>query len=121
MVPTPAPPPQPLELSPAHLERLQVLVQSGFELVRFPFFEGHIGVRKYGCATLLKPQSGGGLSLAVAPSVLVEGNLSALVERGGERWFVWKSHQVPATEDRLAALERFEQELRALLEPPATV
>lgn len=121
MVPAPVPPQQPLELSPAHLERLQALTTAGFELVRFPFFEAHLGVRKYGCAALLKPQPGGELTLAVAPSYLVEGNLSALVERGGEQRFIWKAHQVAATPERLALLRRFEEELRALLATPPMV
>lgn len=121
MVPAPVPPQPPLELSPAHLERLQLLRREGFELVRFQYFEGHIGVRKYGCGALLKPLAGGELRLAVPPAYLVEGNLSALVERGGEQSFVWKSHEVRASEERLGALRQFAEELRALLEPPLPI
>ncbi|HKZ53059.1 MAG TPA: hypothetical protein VJ085_07250 [Candidatus Acidoferrales bacterium] len=114
-------PPQPLELSETHLERLRLLSQQGFELTRFPFFDAHIGVKKYGCAALLQPLPQGRWQIAASPTYVVEGHLSALVERGGEAWFVWKSYQVRATPERLEALRRFEQELRALLEPPAKI
>jgi len=100
---------------------LRLLAAAGFELVRFQYFEGHIGLRKHGCAALLTPLAGGALKLAAEPAYLVEGHLGALVERGGEQWFVWKSHQVPATPARLAALDEFAAELRALLEPPRAV
>ena len=114
-------PSQPLELSKDHLERLGLLNEQGFELTRFPFFDAHIGAKKCGCAALLQPLPGGRWQVAASPTYVVEGHLSALVERGGEEWFVWKSHQVRATPERLEALRRFEQELQALLEPPPKV
>lgn len=114
-------PPQPVELTPAHLERLHRLVAEGFEPVQFPYFAGYVGVRKHGCAALLRPLPGGELRIVTPPSYVVEGNLSALVERGGEQWFVWKSHQVRATEERLRVLKQFEEELRRLLATPAVV
>lgn len=111
----------PAELSQAHLQNLQALVSRGFELVHFPLFAACIGVKKYGCAALLQPKAGGQLRLAAPPSYLIEGNISALVQRGGERWFVWKSRQVEATAERLEALRQFEDELRRLLEQPPIV
>lgn len=116
-------PPQspPLELAPAHLETLRRLATEGFEIVRFQYFESQVGVRKQGCAALLAPAPGGSFRIAAAPTVLIEGHLSARVERGGEAWFVWKAHQVRATTELSAALRRFEDELRALLELPPEV
>jgi hypothetical protein len=100
---------------------LRRLVAEGFEVVQFLYFESHVGVRKHGCAALLAPQPNGSFQLAAAPTVLVEGHLSARVERGGEEWFVWKAHQVRATHELRNALRRFEEELRALLEVPPVV
>ena len=114
-------PPQPLELSETHQERLRLLSQQGFELTHFPFFDAHIGVKKYGCAALLQPLPQGRWQIAASPTYVVEGHLSALVERGGEEWFVWKSHQVRASAELCATLRRFGEELRALLEPPPVV
>jgi len=114
-------PPQPLELSQTHLERLRLLSEQGFELTRFAFFDAHIGVKKYSCAALLQPLPAGRWQVAASPTYVVEDHLSALVGRGGEEWFVWKAHQVRATPERLEALRRFEQELQALLELPPKI
>jgi len=116
----PPPPSPPLELSPAHLEALRRLAAEGFETVRFQYFESQVGLCKYGCAALLAPLPGGSFRLAAAPTVLIEGRLSARVERGGEEWFVWKAQEVRATPELKDSLQRFEDELHALLNlPPA--
>lgn len=106
-----------MELTPAHLQRLNDLVSAGFAMVSFPLFPNTVGVRKYDCAALLQPVAGGTWRVAAQPGLLIEGNISVLVERGGEQWFVWKSHQLRATEERLDVLRRFEEELRRRLEP----
>lgn len=107
-----------MELTPAHLQRLNDLVSAGFAIVNLPLFPNTVGVRKYDCAALLQPVANGTWRVAAQPGLLIEGNISVLVERGGEQWFVWKSHQVRATAERLGALRRFEEELRRRLEPP---
>ncbi|MGH9804733.1 MAG: hypothetical protein ACRD4D_06150 [Candidatus Acidiferrales bacterium] len=113
-----SPQPPPLELTPAQLESLRRFTTEGFEIVRFQYFESQVGLRKYGCAALLAPQPDGTFRLAAAPTVIIEGHLSARVERGGEEWFVWKTHRVRATPELQDALQRIESELRSLLEPP---
>jgi hypothetical protein len=120
MVPAPFPS-QPLALTEAHLEQLRRLQAEGFELARFPFFEAQIGVKKFGCAALLEPLPEGSWKIAAPPAYVVEGNLSATVEQGGEQWFVWKSHRLRASGERLATLRGFEQALRALLALPPPV
>jgi hypothetical protein len=114
-MPTSEVPQQPLELTPAHLERLRRLLAEGFEPAQFPHFSGCIGLRKNGCVALLCPRPEGKFEFAAPPTWLVAGNLSAKVEQGGEVCFVWKSHRVPATEERLAALRRFQEELEQSL------
>ena len=81
-------------------------------MVNFPLFPNTVGVRKYDCAALLQPVAHGYWRIAAQPGLLLEGNISVVVERGGGKWFVWKSHQVRATEERLGALRRFEEELQ---------
>ena len=105
-----------MELTPLHLRNLERIRERGFELVSFPLFASNIGVSKFGCAALLRPAGQGRLELAAAPAFLVEGNLSVLVERGGEQWFVWKSQALRATQERLEELRRFEQELGEWIE-----
>ncbi len=109
-------PEKPPELTSSHLHLLQRLLEHGFEPAQFPFFLGNVGVKKYGCAALLRPLPEGHFELAATPSFLVEGNLSAKVEQGGEAQFVWKQHRLQATPERLDALRRFEVELRHVLE-----
>jgi len=104
-------PQQPLELTPAHLERLRRLLARGFEPAQLPYFSGCVGLRKNECVALLRPLPEGRFEPAAPPTWLVEGNLSARMEQGGEEWFVWKSRRVRATGERLAALRRFREEL----------
>lgn len=111
----------PAELTEAHLPQLQALRARAFELVHFPLFAGYVGVKKGSCAALLEPLPEGRLRVFAPPAYVLDGNLAARVEQGGEEWFVWKSRRVRATEERRAALRRFEEELRTLLASHPTV
>ena len=105
-----------MELTEAHLRRLQRLLEEGFAPISFPLFPAHVGVQKYGFAALLQPVEAGRFQLAAQPGFLIEGNLAVLVEQGGEQWFVWKSRRVRATPKLLADLGRFREELERALE-----
>lgn len=111
----------PAPLTDAHLPRLQSLAAAGFELVSLPRFPGYVGAKKHDCAVLLEPLDDGGLRQFTAAGYLIEGNISALVQKGGEQWFVWKAQQVRATPALLDAVQQFETELRSLLESPPPV
>ncbi len=106
----------PAPLTDAHLPLLQALAAAGFELVALPRFPGYVGAKKYDCAVLLEPLDDGSLRQFTAVGYLIEGNISVLVQKGGEQWFVWKAQQVRATPTLLAAVEQFESELSPLLE-----
>ncbi|HSC77823.1 MAG TPA: hypothetical protein VLB32_04610 [Candidatus Acidoferrales bacterium] len=105
----------PAPLTDAHLLRLQALSAAGFELVALPRFPGYVGAKKYDCAVLLEPLEDGRLRQFTAVGYLIEGNISVLVQKGGEQWFVWKAQQVRATPELLGSLKRFETELAPLL------
>jgi len=105
-----------VELTEAHLRRLQSLLAVGFAPISFPLFTAQAGVQKYGFAALLQPVEAGRFQLAAQPGFLIEGNLAVLVEQDGERWFVWKSRRVRATPKLLADLGRFREELERALE-----
>jgi len=106
----------PAPLTVAHLALLQALAAAGFELVNLPRFPGFVGAKKYDCAVLLEPMDDGTLRQFTAVGYLIEGNISVLVQKGGEQWFVWKAQQVRATPELLAAVQQFESDLRALLQ-----
>ena len=105
-----------MELTEAHLRRLQSLLAAGFAPVSFSLFPAQAAVEKYGFAALLQPVEAGRFQLAAQPGFLIEGNLAVLVEQGGEQWFVWKSRRVRATPKLLADLGRFREELERALE-----
>jgi hypothetical protein len=104
-----------MDLTEVHQKNLQGLVQLGFRLAHYPLFPSHIGIEKFGCATLLRPAINGRLEIAATPGTLLEGHIAVLVERGGEPWLVWKSLAVKATAERLQALRSFQEELEAAL------
>ena len=108
-------PVNPVELSNRHIRTLEQLIASGFEVVSFPLFPAHIGVRKDDCAALLEPQPAGDFNLVGQPTCLVSGQLSGKVQRPDGVYFVWKSEQLPATHERLARLGEFEAKLRGTL------
>jgi len=110
-----------VELTEAHLRRLQSLLAAGFAPISFPLFPAHVGIQKYGFAALLQPVEAGRFQLAAQPGLLLEGNISVLVEQGGEQWFVWKSRRVRATAERLGELRRFREELQRGLETAGIV
>lgn len=110
-MPTSQGPQQPLDLTPAHLERLRRLLADGFHPAQLPYFAGCVGLKKDDCVALLRPRADGTFEFAAPPTLLVAGNLSAKVEQGGEVWFVWKAHRVRGDAGRLAALRRFQEEL----------
>ncbi len=103
-------------LTPEQVRLLRRLIEQGFEIVAFPMFERYIGVRKGNCAVLLDPAPRTRFRFYNAPGYLVDGHLSACIEQGGRRWFVWKARRVEVTPERLAELARFRQELEMLLE-----
>ncbi|MCL6565224.1 MAG: hypothetical protein K6U09_02265 [Acidobacteriia bacterium] len=104
-----------LNLTREQMQLLQRLAGQGFEIVAFLMFERYIGVRKGNCAVLLEPVSGSGFRFYNAPCYLVDGHLSACIEQGGRKWFVWKGKRVEATSERLSELTCFRRELEMLL------
>lgn len=105
----------PAELNETQIRILQVLVGRGFAVVSFPRFPAQIGVREGECAALLEPVARGGFKMVGEPTYLVAGELSAKVTRGDGAYFVWKSHELRATPERVTRLEKFTATLAAVL------
>ena len=103
------------DLTEQQIRTLETLHRHGFTFVVFPLLANYIGVKKHNCAALLGRTAEGKLEIFGEPSYLVEGNISVLVHRRGASYFVWKLHEVEATAERLAELETFVTELKALL------
>ncbi len=104
-----------LELDKSHLKKLEELARHGYEFVAFTLFPSHIGVKKGNCAALLEATSDGHLRVFGQPSWLVENNISVLVRKEHGSAFVWKQHEVLATDDRLQELAQFAEDLEEKL------
>lgn len=106
-----------MELTPQQIAILERFQGRGFQIVAFPMYASHVGVRKGNCAALLTPLASGGFTLFGAPSYLIEGNFSVRVTTDGRDWLVWKKSKLEATSARLSELDAFATELSELLLP----
>ena len=108
-----------MELSPRQINILTRMRERGFDVVAFPMYESHIGVRKGNCGALLLPSGADGFTLYGEPSYLVSGGLSARMIQSDGPWFVRKKDKVEATAERTAELDAFAAELVNALLPVA--
>lgn len=95
-------------------EQLQRLYAAGFDLQTFERFPKIIGVLRDGCIAFLVPGSDG-LQILGNVGLRMGESLGPLVEREGKQVFVHKQETIEATPERIATLERFKTDLKALL------
>jgi hypothetical protein len=107
-----------MDLSPQQAALLQRIHTLGFELVAFPIYPNHVGVRKGNCAALLAPIASGSFHVFGEPTYVVDGNLSAKIILDGREHFVWKKQKLEATPARRAELEAFVADLAEALPKP---
>jgi hypothetical protein len=101
-------------------EQLQRLYMAGFELETFERFPKAIGVVRDGFIAMLVPGPDGLQILGNVGRRMGE-SLGPLVERGGRKVFVHKQEEIEATEELVAVLERFREELKTLLHEPQSI
>ena len=99
---------------PDPAEQLQKLYLAGFELQTFDRFPKAIGVLRDQCIVFLVPGPDGLQILGNAGWRMGE-SLGPLVEREGRKVFLHKGEVVEATEERIALLERFRDDVTAVL------
>ena len=99
---------------PDPAEQLQKLYVAGFELQTFDRFPKAVGVLRDNCIVFLVPGPGGLQILGNAGWRMGE-SLGPLVERAGRKVFVHKDQILEATPERIASLERFKADVRAIL------
>ena len=97
--------------------QLQSLVEAGFELETFERYPKAVGAARDGCIALLEVGPDG-LRMVGQPGWRMGEVMGLLVEKAGRQVFQYKSEVVEATEERLAALRRFREELKGLLGAP---
>lgn len=95
-------------------EQLQRLYAAGFDLQTFERFPKAIGVLRDGCIAFLVPGPDG-LQILGNVGLKMGESLGPLVERGGKQVFVHKQEIIEGTPERIATLERFKSDLKAIL------
>lgn len=95
-------------------EQLQQLYVAGFDLETFERFPKAIGVVKNNCIAFLVPGPEG-LQIMGNVGWRMGESLGPLVERNGRQVFVHKQEVLEATPERIATLEQFKTDLKAIL------
>ncbi len=72
---------------------------------------GAVQVRKFGCAAEIAAAPDGSVLLLSRPGVLLNGEISRLLDRGYQKFFQSSRLEIPATADHLRALHHFTEEL----------
>ena len=106
-----------MELTPQQISILERLHARGFEIVAFPMYASHVGIRKGNCAALLTAVDSDGFTLFGSASYLIGGNFTVRVTRDGRDWFVWKKEKLEATPVRVVELDAFTADLSEALLP----
>jgi hypothetical protein len=106
-----------MDLTPNQAALLQRILSVGFELIAFPVYPNHIGIRRGNCAALLAPIAPETFKIFAEPAYLVDGNLSARITLDGHEYFIWKKQKLEATPARRAELTSFAGDLAGALLP----
>lgn len=99
-------------MDPAH--QLQQVYLAGFELETFDRFPKCIGVVRDGCVALLVPGVDG-LQILGSPGWRMGEAIGVRTTVNNREVFQYKDQIIEATPERLAALRRFQDDLRSLL------
>ncbi len=95
-------------------EQLQRLYLAGFELQTFDRYPKCVGVIRENCVALLVPGAGGMQILGSLGWRMGE-VMGVLTEVGGRKVFQAKAEMVEATAERMETLQRFRDDLKAIL------
>lgn len=69
-------------------------------------------VRKYGCAAEIAEAPDGTVEILARPGLLLNGEISRLLDRGYQKFFKSSKLEIPATADHLRAIHEFSEELK---------
>ncbi len=101
-------------------EAVNWLRQHGFELLEAPGVQNRVFLKKNQCsAAIEKVVDGDGVRIFAYPGVLVNGEISKLVNRGYQQFLKTTKSEIAATAERLQALHEFTEELKEAIGAPS--
>jgi len=104
-----------MELTGKQMQVMQRLFEAGFRPIAIPPYESALCLRRGECAVVLAPVDNGGFRVLAPASFLVNEKFGVRVRRGGKEVFVFKQHELEATQERLNELAEFQKSLEEIL------
>src|SRR5258707_15335323 len=100
-------------------EALSWLREHGFDLIEAPGTQGRVFLKKYSVSAAIQRDSDDGVKIFAYPGYLIGSEISKLVNRGYQQFLKTAKTEVPATADRLKALQQFSEEMKEALGLPS--
>jgi hypothetical protein len=97
---------------PGFQERLASLRSAEFDVQEVAGVPGRIKVSKNGSAAILSAGDNGAVAYAARPGIVLDGEISRILDRGNQKFLKTTKLEVPATADHLRALHLFSEELK---------
>jgi hypothetical protein len=93
---------------------LETLHAHSFDVASFVGVAGGMLVSKYGAAAVLVAAPDAAAAFAVCPGLLVQGEVTRLLDRGYQKFIRSSKFELPALAGQLQAIHRFSEELKQL-------
>ena len=100
-------------------EALAWLRDNGFDVTDAPGTTSRVFLRKYNVSAAIERQANNGVRIFAYPGYLIGSEISKLVNRGYQQFLKTSKTEVPASADKLKALQTFSEELKMALGLPS--
>jgi hypothetical protein len=103
---------------PTYEEAVQRFRDNGFDLIEAPGVANRVFLKKNNCSAAIEKAADGAVKIFAYPGYMSGGEISKLVNRGYQQFFKTTKAEVPATADKLTALNGFVAEFKQALGLP---
>lgn len=100
-------------------EALAWLRDNGFDVTDAPGTNGRVFLRKYNVSAAIERIPDDAVKIFAYPGYLIGSEISKLVNRGYQQFLKTSKTEVPATAEKLKALQEFSEELKMALGLPS--
>jgi len=91
----------------------------GFDILEAPGVQNRIFLKKNNNSAAIERTPDGNVKVFAYPGVLIQGEISKLINRGYQQFLKTTKREVPATADQLKALHQFTEELKEAIGAPS--